>query len=81
MANDVVPAATHRVVTPDSARDRHRYAIPYFAHPYPDCDLNVLPAFVGPERPAKYPPTTAAAFLEERLKQIGLIAAPDPHAS
>jgi isopenicillin N synthase-like dioxygenase len=80
VTNDVIPAATHRVVTPDSVRGRHRYAIPYFAHPYPDCDLSVLPAFVGPERPAKYPPTTAAAFLEERLKEIGLIPAPDPHA-
>lgn len=74
VTNDVVPAATHRVITPDAVRDRHRYSLPYFAHPYPDCDLSVHEAFVEPETPAKYPPTTAAAFLEERLKEIGLIS-------
>jgi isopenicillin N synthase-like dioxygenase len=74
VTNDIVPAATHRVVTPDSVRDRHRYSLPYFAHPYPACDLRVLQAFVGPNAPAKYPPITAAAFLEQRLKEIGLIS-------
>lgn len=74
ITNDVVPAATHRVVTPDAVRDRHRYSLPYFAHPYPDCDLSVHEAFVSAETPAKYPPITAAVFLEERLKQIGLIS-------
>lgn len=74
VTNDVVPATTHRVVTPDSARHRDRYSLPYFAHPYPACDLSVLQAFVGPNSPAKYPPISAAAFLDERLKEIGLIS-------
>lgn len=74
VTNDVVPATTHRVVTPDSVSHRHRYALPYFAHPYPTCDLSVHPAFIEAEAPARYPPTTAAMFLEERLNEIGLIS-------
>lgn len=73
ITNDVVPATTHRVVNPRGADSRHRYALPFFAHPRPDCDLSVLPVFVTPERPARYPPITAGAFLAERLREIGLV--------
>ncbi|MBW2291856.1 MAG: isopenicillin N synthase family oxygenase [Deltaproteobacteria bacterium] len=74
VTNDVIPATTHRVVSSRVTRGRHRYSLPYFAHPYPSCDLSVHEAFVAPGTGAKYPPITAAAFLHERLKEIGLIA-------
>ncbi len=76
VTNGVVPAATHRVVVPPpragETAGRERFSLPFFVHPYPDCDLSVLPRFVSPERPARFPPATAAALLDERLREIGL---------
>ena len=74
MTNDVLPATTHRVVNPPGAATRHRYSLPFFAHPRPECDLSVLPRFAGPERPVRHPPITAGAFLDERLREIGLVS-------
>jgi isopenicillin N synthase-like dioxygenase len=72
VTNRVVPATTHRVVNPPSALNRERYSMPFFVHPYPSCDLTVLDRFVSPERPAQFPPITAGAFLDQRLREIGL---------
>jgi len=72
VTNDILPATRHRVVNPVRS-NVSRYAMPYFAHPYPSCDLSVLPAFVREQRPARYEPTTAQAFLDERLAEIGLL--------
>jgi hypothetical protein len=46
--------------------------MPFFCHPYPDCDLSVLEKCVTPENPARYPPITANDFLRQRLAEIGL---------
>lgn len=73
LTNDVVPSTTHRVVNPKGAAQGHRYSLPFFSHPRPECDLSVLPRFVGPERPARYAPITAAGFLALRLREIGLV--------
>lgn len=72
VTNGVLPATTHRVVNP-RGRNVSRYSLPYFAHPYPSCDLSVLPAFVSEDRPARFAPTTAQEFLTERLTEIGLL--------
>lgn len=72
VTNDEIPSTTHRVVNPPAGADRARYSLPFFVHPTPDCDLTVLERFVSPDRPARHPPTTAGAFLEERLREIGL---------
>jgi isopenicillin N synthase-like dioxygenase len=72
VTNGVVPATTHRVVNPPSAANRERYSMPFFVHPYPSCDLTVLDRFVTPERPPQFPPITAGAFLDQRLREIGL---------
>jgi isopenicillin N synthase-like dioxygenase len=74
VTNNVIPSATHRVVSTAATTARHRYSLPYFAHPFPDCDLSVLHAFVEPGTDALYPPITAGTFLEERLREIGLIS-------
>jgi isopenicillin N synthase-like dioxygenase len=70
--NEVVPATTHRVVNPPGGARRDRYSMPFFAHPYPACPLDVIDRFVTPERPPRFPPTTAGEFLDERLREIGL---------
>jgi isopenicillin N synthase-like dioxygenase len=72
VTNDTVPSTTHRVVAAPHAAESHRYSLPYFAHPYPQCDLSVIDAFVEKGARPKYAPITASAFLEERLREIGL---------
>lgn len=72
VSNGVVPSTTHRVVTPPGA-PHPRFALPFFAHPRPDCDLSVLPAFVPEGEAPRFPPITGGAFLEQRLREIGLL--------
>jgi isopenicillin N synthase-like dioxygenase len=72
VTNNVIPSTTHRVVNP-SAEDTTRYSMPYFVHPYPSCVLAPLECCTTPENPATQPPITADAFLQQRLREIGLI--------
>ena len=72
VTNDIVPATTHRVVNLPEAEARDRYSMPFFVHPFPDCDLSVQDIFVSAGRPARYPPITAHELLEQRLREIGL---------
>lgn len=73
ITNGVVPATTHRVVNPEGTKNTSRYSIPFFVHPFPDCDLSVLPHFVTDERPVQFDPITAQGFLDQRLREIGLL--------
>jgi isopenicillin N synthase-like dioxygenase len=73
ITNGVVPATTHRVVAGPGAAERHRYSMPFFAHPRPECDLSVLPRFVATGEAPRFPPITAGGFLDERLREIGLV--------
>lgn len=73
VTNEVIPSTTHRVVNPPDGRNVSRYSMPFFVHPYSACDLTVLDRFVSEENPAKFPPITAGAFLEQRLREIGLL--------
>lgn len=69
LTNDRLPSTVHRVVNPDPERARHaRYSTPFFLHFAPDVLVETLP-WGGP---AKYPPITAHAFLEQRLREIKL---------
>lgn len=70
--NEVVPAATHRVVNPAENAARDRYSMPFFVHPYSACDLTIGERFITADNPPKYPPITAGQFLEQRLREIGL---------
>jgi len=70
MTNDVIPATTHRVVNPQGP-NVSRYSMPFFMHPNNDVALSCLPSCIGSG--AKYPDTTAGAFLEQRLQEIGLL--------
>jgi isopenicillin N synthase-like dioxygenase len=74
LTNDVLPSTTHRVINPAPERQRlARYSTPFFLHFRPDFLIQTLPSCVSEKRPDRYPqPITAHAFLEERLKEIGL---------
>jgi isopenicillin N synthase-like dioxygenase len=67
--NDRLPSTVHRVVNPDLERARFaRYSTPFFLHFAPAVLIESLP-WGGPP---KYPPITAHAFLEQRLREIKL---------
>ncbi len=74
LTNDVLPSTTHRVVNPAPERQGvARYSTPFFLHFRPDFAIETLASCVSAERPNRYPHSiTAAAFLEERLREIGL---------
>ncbi len=74
VCNEVIPSTTHRVVNPPSAaEDTVRYSMPFFVHPYPDAVLGCLPQCESKENPRRYPDIRADAFLQQRLREIGLI--------
>ena len=62
--NDVYVSTPHRVVNPVG---RERYSIAFFLDPNPDAVVECLPSCVTTERPARYAPTTGAAYLKSRL--------------
>ncbi|MEM9947564.1 MAG: 2-oxoglutarate and iron-dependent oxygenase domain-containing protein [Cyanobacteria bacterium P01_D01_bin.36] len=72
LSNGLLKSTTHRVVNPNSSRDR-RFSMPFFVHPRPEFDLTPLPYCVQETGgdPA-YPKQTAGKYLEQRLKEIGL---------
>jgi isopenicillin N synthase-like dioxygenase len=74
LTNHVLPSTTHRVRNPDSARAAFsRYSMPFFLHPRSSFNIVTLPHCISAQNPDRYPePITADAFLQERLREIGL---------
>lgn len=72
LTNDVIPATTHRVVNP-AGPNVSRYSMPFFMHPNSEVVLSCIPSCLGDG--AKYEDITADAFLEQRLREIGLLKA------
>jgi len=75
ISNDVIPSTTHRVVNPAGARNTPRYSMPFFVHPYSTCPLEILATCKSAAYPAKHSPILAGEFLQQRLREIGLVAA------
>jgi isopenicillin N synthase-like dioxygenase len=75
LTNNYLRSTTHRVVLPPPDK-RHlpRFSVPFFLHPRPEVSLACLPSCITPSRPKAYPDITAEAFLEERLRELGLKA-------
>jgi isopenicillin N synthase-like dioxygenase len=78
LTNDVIPATTHRVVNP-LTDNRSRYSLPFFMHPDSDVTLSCLPSCIGSG--AKYADIRAGTFLQQRLRDIGLIESGAPHSA
>ena len=76
LSNHVLPSTTHRVRNPDGARAGFsRYSMPFFLHLRSDFPFVTLPQCISEENPDRYPVSiTADDYLNERLREIGLIA-------
>jgi isopenicillin N synthase-like dioxygenase len=74
LTNHVLPSTTHRVVNPTPERSGvARHSMPFFLHFSPDYLIRTLPGCVGLGRPDRYrEPITARAYLDARLREIGL---------
>ncbi len=64
--NDVYKSTPHRVIEPIG---RDRYSIAFFLDPNPDAMVEVLETCIGPDRPCKYAPITAADYLASRFAE------------
>lgn len=74
LTNDKLRSTTHRVVNPPREKwHTSRYSIPFFLHPRPDTPLNCLKDCISVENPKRYEDITAGEFLNERLREIGLL--------
>ncbi len=72
ITNEVIPATTHRVVNPQGEEVIRRYSMPFFVHPHPDYELEVLESCLKDGEEPRYEPITAEEFLFQRLREIGL---------
>jgi len=74
LTNNVLKSTTHRVVNPPKEKMMEpRYSIPFFLHPRSEMDLTCLPSCCTESNPKSYPDITAGDYLNERLREIGLI--------
>ena len=72
LTNGLLKSTTHRVRNPDCDRDR-RFSMPFFVHPRAEVDLTPLPSCLAKTGGvAKFPSITAGAYLQQRLREIGL---------
>lgn len=74
LTNNKLRSTIHRVVNPPKEDwDKPRFSIPFFTHPISEMKLNCLPECISKEHPKMYDDITAGEFLNERLKELGLI--------
>ena len=73
LTNHQLKSTTHRVVNPPKEQwHLPRFSMPFFCHPEPTMSLAALPQCVDAGKSPIDPPTTAGAYLAERLREIGL---------
>ena len=73
LTNNKLHSSIHRVVNPPKTEwHKPRFSIPFFMHPRSEMLLNCLDSCVNEKNPKQYTDITAGAFLEERIKELGL---------
>ncbi len=74
LTNNKLRSTIHRVVNPPKEDwDKPRYSIPFFTHPKSEMSLACLPECIDENNPKAYEDITAGDFLNERLRELGLI--------
>lgn len=72
--NNKLKSTIHQVVNPPREDwDKPRFSIPFFMHPVSEMELNVLENCVDDKNPKQYEDISAGEFLNQRLREIGLI--------
>ncbi len=73
-SNNKLKSTIHRVVNPPKESwGISRYSIPFFMHPISDMKLDVLENCADESSPKQFEDITAGEFLNERLRELGLI--------
>ena len=73
LTNNRLKSTTHRVVNPPRELwGSPRYSIPFFLHPKSEMSLACLAGCIDSKHPKMYADATAGAYLDERLREIGL---------
>lgn len=73
-SNNRLKSTIHRVVNPPRELwGTSRYSIPFFMHPISDMKLDVLEGCIDENNPKQFDDITAGEFLNERLRELGLI--------
>ncbi|MBI1306284.1 MAG: isopenicillin N synthase family oxygenase [Bacteroidetes bacterium] len=74
LTNDRFKSTTHRVVNPPREKwEQPRYSIPFFLHPKSETRLDCLDSCIDGKHPKKYQNISAGEYLNQRLKEIGLL--------
>ncbi|MAT05487.1 MAG: oxidoreductase [Acidimicrobiaceae bacterium] len=69
--NDHWNSTKHRVRVPSAElRSTPRVSIPFFHHPNYDALVECLPSCTSADDPPKYPPVTAGAYLDDRVRAV-----------
>jgi len=72
--NNKLKSTIHQVVNPPRELwGTSRYSIPFFMHPVSDMRLDCLDLCVDDENPKQFEDCTAGEYLNERLRELGLI--------
>lgn len=73
LTNNKLMSTTHRVVNPRrEIWHTSRFSIPFFLHPKSSMSLQCLDSCIDADHPKAYEDATAGAYLDERLREIGL---------
>ncbi|OKS88434.1 isopenicillin N synthase family dioxygenase [Mucilaginibacter polytrichastri] len=73
LTNGKLKSTTHRVVNPPREMMKFsRFSVPFFLHPKATMDLSSLPSTIDAAHPKQFTDITAGAYLDERLREIGL---------
>ena len=73
LTNNKLRSTTHRVVNPSRELwHTSRFSIPFFLHPRSEVSLACLNECITGDNPKAYQDITAGAYLDERLREIGL---------
>jgi len=74
LTNNKLKSTIHRVVNPPKKDwDKPRYSIPFFTHPKSEMPLNCLDICIDKEHPKQFEDITAGEYLNERLRELGLM--------
>ena len=73
-SNNKLKSTIHRVINPPRELwSTSRYSIPFFMHPISEMKLDVLENCIDENNPKRFEDITAGEFLNERLRELGLI--------